>query len=559
VQPWWSRILRRHRDEVLAVGLGVIISLVIVAFIWATERVAATLYTAQSPPWSRVVIPALGSLVAGYLVWRFFPDARGSGIPQTKAALQTNRPIALRTVIGKFFCCSISLGSGISLGREGPSVQMGAGIASTVGRALRLSSRETAALLPLGSAAALAAAFNTPLAAVLFTLEEVMGDLHARLIGSVVLSAASSWLVLHLLLGDQPLFRVPAYQLGHPAEFVAYALLGVAGGIISVAFQVATLRMRLWFLRLPTWSRPFQPVVGGLFVGTFAFWVPEVLGVGYASVDRALNGGLLWPAMLLLLALKLPGTVVCYASGNPGGIFGPSLLLGAMLGGLAGSAVHQIFPTSGSPGAYALVGMGTTFAGIIRTPMTSVIMIFELTRDYNIIVPLMISNLLSYWTATRFVPEQIYESLAAQDGVHLRRGASHRDDPEYTVGDVMHPVQQLIDPETRLDQVLSERGDLIVGRDQLVWGTVTAAARQGIDASATFSALTVPPAIEPAPSCEVMPHVHPDHPLDLVLHRLGRYGVSVLPVTDRTRPRLLLGEITLEDLLKAYRHPPVSR
>lgn len=557
---WWTAIKSRQ-DVALSIGLGVVTSLVIAAFIWTTERVGASLYTGRSSPWARVIIPVAGALAAGYLVARHFPDARGSGIPQTKAALATEREIPLRTVIGKFTACSISLGSGISLGREGPSVQIGAGIASVFGRSLELTREQTKSLAPVGTAAALAAAFNTPIAAVLFSLEEVLGDLHAKMLGTVVIGAAASWLVLHLLLGDEPLFRVPQYQIVHPAEFILYCVLGVAGGVLSAGFQWALLRMREEFKKLPKHTVMYQPAAGGLTVGLLALVVPEVLGVGYSAVDKALNNDLLWKPMLLLLALKLPATVMSYSSGNPGGVFGPSLFFGAMLGGSIGSVAHSLFPAyTGSAGAYALVGMGTTFAGIIRTPMTSVLMIFELTRDYAIIVPLMICNLASYWVAARLMPAPIYEALAAQDGIHLPRSPERREERVLTVRDAMRPARAMTDPELRIRHAAGLEGqDLLVGRGAVLWGVIPKAelarAVSSPDNGLPLSTLVLAPAQEASPPADVFPHVHPDHPLDLVLHRLGKFGLDVMPVVDRALPRRILGEVTLNDLLQAYRQP----
>src|SRR6266851_4864724 len=242
----------------------------------------------------------------GYLLFRYFPYARGSGVPQTKAALFAREGrITLRTVLGKFFCTSATLASGIPLGREGPSVQVGAGIASVLGRFLGLRPEKVKALLPVGAAAAIAAAFNTPLAAVLFALEEIVGDLHAPVLGSVVLASATSWGVLRLLLGNSPLFKVPQYQLIHPAEFAVYAVLGVAGGLVSVAFTKLLLGMRERFLRFPQKTLWFQPLAGGLLVGVLGWFVPQVLGVGYGYVGDALNGNMALKLMALLVVLKL--------------------------------------------------------------------------------------------------------------------------------------------------------------------------------------------------------------------------------------------------------------
>src|ERR1700680_4033910 len=420
----WTLLLQEREEQVflvLTLLIGALVGAIVVAFILLTERFGARLYPAGGAAWRRLLVPVTGSLGMGYLLFRYFPDARGSGVPQTKAALfARGGRISLRTVFGKFFCTSAPLASGIPLGREGPSVQVGAGIASFLGRTLGLSPEKVKSLIPVGAAAAIAAAFNTPLAAVLFALEEVVGDLHAPVLGSVVLASATCWAMLRLLLGNDPLFKVPQYQLVSPVEFLIYALLGLLGGLLSVAFTKLLLKLRERFLRLPRKTMWFQPAIGGVAVGIMGWFVPQILGVGYSYVGKVLNGGMAIRLMVLLLALKFFAVVISYASGNAGGIFGPALFLGAMLGGTIGGVAHSYFPGHvANAGAYALVGMGTAFAGIVRAPMTSVVMIFETTRDYAVIVPLMISNLVSFFISSRLQPQPIYEVLAYQDGIHL--------------------------------------------------------------------------------------------------------------------------------------------
>src|ERR1051326_6541802 len=422
----------QHEEKILLVLtliIGAVVGLVVVAFIVLTENLGARLYPAGGAAWRRVLIPIFGALSTGFLLFRYFPNARGSGIPKTKAALfLRDGYITFRTVLGKFGLCSISLASGIALGREGPSVHVGAGIASSLARRLGLSTASVKALVPCGASAAIAAAFNTPISAVLFSLEEVMGDMHAPVLGSIVLSSATSWIVLHLILGDEPLFHVPAYQLVHPVEFVFYAVLGVFGGLMSVSFVKLLLWQRKRVLSAPAWSQWVLPTAGGLTVGLLGWFYPEVLGVGYAYVGKALNGQMLLGTMAILVALKIIATATCYASGNAGGIFGPSLFMGAMMGGAVGGVAHALMPDyTASIGAYALVGMGAAFAGIVRVPLTSVIMVFEVTRDYSIIVPLMTANLVSYFIPSRLQDEPIYEALQHQDGIHLPSGARARD------------------------------------------------------------------------------------------------------------------------------------
>jgi chloride channel protein, CIC family len=500
-QRWLAQVdLREHEGKILlllALVISAVVGLVVVSFVALTERLGRVLLAASA--WQRFLSPLAGSLIGGWLLYKFFPDARGSGIPQTRVALVLqNGFISLRTVIGKFVCSSISLGSGVALGREGPSVHIGAGIASVAGRRLGLSEESVRSLIPVGTAAAVAAAFNTPLAAVLFTLEEILADLHARVVGSVVIGAATSWIVLRLILGDEPLFHVPAYQLVHPLEFLVYAVLGLLGGLVSTAFVKLLLWQRAAFLRASDRWKPFTPAAGGLVVGLLALAVPGVLGVGYNLVSDALNGQMALKMMLLLLALKLVATTSSYGSGNAGGIFGPSLFIGAMLGGAVGQVAHSLLPDhTGTAGAYALVGMGAAFAGIVRTPMTSVIMIFEVTRDYTIIVPLMIANLCSYVLAQRLQKLPIYEALSRQEGITMP-SATHRPEP-LTVERAMRPLP--------------------------LSGVVAA-----------------------DPVC----NVHPDDPLDSALQLMGGAGIEEIPVVSRAGGARI-GMLNAGDALGAYR------
>jgi CIC family chloride channel protein len=481
----------------LTLLIGATVGLVIVAFVAITEYLGTALVEAGA--WQRFLSPTLGSLVAGWLVFRYFPDARGSGIPQTRIALiLQNGVIRLRTVLGKLLCSTISLGSGVALGREGPSVQIGAGIASVIARALGLSEASVRSMIPVGTAAAIAAAFNTPLAAVLFTLEEILANLHARVVGSVVIGAATSWIVLRLLLGDEPLFQVPGYQLVHPLEFGAYAVLGITGGLVSTVFVRLLLKLRAGFLTMDARWKPFAPALGGLTVGVLALGVPGVAGAGYHLVGDALNGQMGLRMMAMLLAARLVATAVCYSSGNPGGLFGPALFLGAMLGGSVGHLVHALFPDqTGNAGAYALVGMGAAFAGIIRAPMTSVIMIFEVTRDYTIIVPLMIANLCSYFVAQRLERRTVYESISRQEGITLP-APTHQFAP-LTVGQAMRAPEA---PSKNLEQI-----DV---------------------------------------------RIYPDEPLDLAMRLMGARQLEEIPVRSRLGQHIV-GVLSVRDVLRAYR------
>jgi len=556
----WSALLKQREEQVfliLTLLIGALVGAVVVAFILLTERFGTHLYPSSDAPWRRFLVPVLGSLGMGYLLFRYFPHARGSGVPQTKAALfARGGHISLGTVFGKFFCTSATLASGIPLGREGPAVQVGAGIASVLGRALGLSPEKIKALVPVGAAAAIAAAFNTPLAAVLFALEEVVGDLHAPVLGSVVLASATSWAMLRLLLGNDPLFKVPQYQLVHPLEFGVYAILGVLGGLVSVAFTKLLLGLRSRFLRFPRKTLWFQPVAGGLCVGIMGWFVPQILGVGYKHVGDALNGSMAFKLMALLLVLKLFAVAISYASGNAGGIFGPSLFLGAMLGGIVGTVAHNLLPTFvAAPGVYALVGMGTAFAGIVRAPMTSVVMIFELTRDYSVIVPLMISNLVSLFISSRLQKQPIYEVLAHQDGIHLPSAETRSQAVQRQVLHAMRWPAIILEANTTPLQALervvsSELRAWPVADGRGVVGVVSLSVLQ--QAAANGDSKKLSDVLEGSE----FPHVHADQSLAVALERMGMAQVDALPVVSRADVHKLEGIVALQDVLKFYGFAP---
>ena len=553
----WRGILRDREEQVfllLTIVLGALVGLAVVAFIVLTERFGTRLYPPGGMGLRRLFVPIVGSLGMGYLLYLYFPDARGSGVPQTKAALYAREgKITLGTVVGKFFCTSATLASGIPLGREGPAVQVGAGIASVLGRWLGLRPERVKALLPVGATAAIAAAFNTPLAAVLFSLEEVVGDLHAPVLGSVVLASATSWAMLRLFLGNNPLFHVPQYQLVNPAEFGIYAVLGVTGGLVSVAFTKLLLGMRARFLKFPRKTLWFQPAAGGVTVGIMGWFVPQLLGVGYQHVGEALNGGMTLKLMVLLLVLKLVAVSTCYGSGNAGGIFGPSLFLGAMLGGVVGNLANHFFPnTVGTPGAYALVGMGTAFAGIVRAPMTSVVMIFEITRDYAVIVPLMISNLVSFFISAKLQPKPIYEELANQDGIHLPTAEARKQETLHVVNQVLREATETLNGESTVREALekAEHGQfrswpVYDGRGVIGVVSLERLRRAASEGSANKRLVEMVGADD-------FPHVHIDHPLHVALERMGASQLDVLPVVSRANVHQLRGVVTLKDILTQY-------
>jgi CIC family chloride channel protein len=344
-------------------------------------------------------------------------------------------------------------------------------------------------------------------------------------------------------------------------------VLGVVGGIGSVVFVKLLLGLRLWFMRLPKWSVWLQPAIGGLSVGVMGYFVPEVMGVGYNYVEKVLNGDMVLKVVALLAILKIVATAVSYSSGNAGGIFGPSLFIGAMMGAAVGSVAHHFLPgyTAG-PGAYALVGMGTAFAGIVRTPMTSVIMIFEMTRDYTIIVPLMISNLIAFFISQRLQREPIYEALAHQDGVHLPTAESRSDHGRLRVAQVMRTDPLVLTPDMNVIKAIdSVSGDRVKGTPLDAWpvadgrellgmiqeSQLKQAASNG-DAVKTIGEIADWGHHRHHANPEDFPHVHSDHTLTVALERMGTTKLHVLPVVSRANVRHLLGIVVLGDVLEAY-------
>ena len=549
--PAW-RLRESQLFLVLTIVTGILAGLSAVLFSLGIDA-AKFLFFGTSPSVPRtILVPTLVSLLSGVLLLKYFRDARGSGVPQTKAAFHLRQGvIPARVPLGKFVMGILCIGSGHSMGREGPSVQIGAGLASAIGQWLRLPRERVKSLVPVGASAALAAAFNTPVAAVLFALEEIISDLNAPLLGSTVVASVASVVVARSLLGNEPLFHVPEYELAHPAELLAYVVLGIVGGVASLAFTKGLLRARAFFQALPASTRMWQPAMGGLAIGVLLVFFPEVAGVGYESVDQALNGGLVISAMLILCIVKGGATIVSYSSGNAGGIFAPTLFLGAMLGGLVGLATQMVAPFPvGEPGAYALVGMGALFAGIIRAPMTSVFMIFELTQDYQILVPLMVANLLSLFISRRFQPVPVYTALLHQDHVFLPDPQLRKSAGGWRAGDVMTTEVHVVPSATSSEQALALAADdrtgwLLVGTRESLDGLV---GRE--DLERTIGAGLGAQAIDASVRRDWI-HVHPDHGMDVVLERYRRCP-GVLPVMSRSNDRYVEGVITAETLARVF-------
>jgi CIC family chloride channel protein len=542
----------------LAVLIGVASGLSVVCFRICIDFLRLKLLgSGLQPSLPRVFLaPMLTGLVIAFLVIKFFPRARGSGVNQTKAALYIyDGYIPMPTVIGKFITSALAIGSGQSLGPEDPSLQIGAGLASALGRRLKLSREKLRLIAPVGAAAGLTAAFNAPITAVLFVIEEVIGRWTAGILGAVVLSAISSAVVERWFIGDEPLFRVPAYHLEHVGELGAYASLGVIGGFASLIFvkYIAYLRPKL--RELPPWTQYFQPAAAGLIIGLIGIKFPQVMGAGYSYMDQAMHEQYTWQILILLGALKIVTTGLSFGSGTPGGLFAPTLFMGAMIGGAVGMAEHQIVPNLAIPvGSYALIGMGTLFAGILRAPMTSVFMIMEVSGNYSIIVPVIISNAIAYFISRTFQPTPIFDLLSRQDGLDLPSLEEERELPLLRVEDAMRPpLGQILTGKMTLKEAQehvqgSAQEFFVVGMGGDDWSGIsrTNLMEMSVNPESPLSKLL---------HAEI-PYLHPDHPLDTALRLIGEW--PLLPVVHRANSQRLLGVVSLGDVMRAYRGAGLS-
>jgi len=559
-RSWSSRILSLPEDRLflfLAALIGIFSGLAVVCFRMAIEWVhLVSLGSSMFPPEPRVVIvPCVGGLIVALLVICAFPAATGSGVNQTKAAVYiSNGYVPFNTVIGKFIICALGIGTGQSLGPEDPSLQMGAGIASLLGRRLNLSQEKVRLIAPVGAAAGLAAAFNAPISSVIFVIEEVIGTWSAGVLGAIVLAAVSSVITMRSFMGSESLFRVPPFRTASAGELLAYVVLGIIGGCASLAFlkwlEYARPKIQQW----PSWTHYFLPAVAGLVIGFMGIRAPQVMGAGYSVIDQALHGQFSWKLLFVLAALKIFATGLSFLSGTPGGMFAPTLFIGAMLGGAVGSIEHHFFPSlTGTVGTYALVGMGVFFAGFLRTPITSVFMVIEVSGSYTAILPIMIANLVAYFISRTYQKTPLFDLLARQDGLVLPSIEEQREQVPLTVEVAMKIDGSVVALPDELAADLARRAEtqkdapilirmhpgewLLLDREEL--------GRLAADGSMNAKAAEAKPK-------GPLPILFRDQSLEDALHAVGDW--PAVPVVSRANLSELEGVVTLADILRAFRN-----
>src|SRR5208283_5242260 len=385
---------------------------------------------------------------------------------------------------------------------------------------------------------------------------EVIGRWSAGILGSVVLSAVSSVVIVRWFLGSEPLFRIPVTTFKRPSELLAYAVLGIVGGLASVIFAKSIGYLRPRLKALPRWTQYFQPALAGLFVGLIAFLgAPQVMGAGYDSMDQAMHGQYAWKVLALLAVLKILATTVSFVSGTPGGMFAPTLFIGAMLGGAVGDIERLFFPQlTGSTGTYVLVGMGVLFAGFLRVPMTSVFMVLEVSGNYEIIVPVIVANTFSYLVSRSLQSIPIFDMLTRQDGLILPSLEEDREEAVLHVEDAMLPVpatilsaEDYVDANARRVQDSAD-STFLVRQHPTGWKVVTREQLQNLfhegKGELTLASVLL---------SQYLPSLYPDLPLDSALRYVNDY--PLIPVVNRADSRQLEGVISRDSVFKKYGSP----
>jgi CIC family chloride channel protein len=519
-------------------------------------------------PYHLLIIPAVGGLIFGPLIYFFAREAKGHGVPEVMeaVALRGGR-IRPRVAIVKSLASAICIGTGGSVGREGPIAQIGSALGSMVGQAFNLSDERVQNLVACGAAGGIAATFNAPIAGSIFALEVILGRLHAIYFGAVVISAVTADVIAQIFEGNLRAFTVPEYTLVSPWELPLYALLGVIAAGASVGFT------RLLYLSEDLWDKInfpeyFKPVLGGVLlgaVGILTFKVdgfPRVFGVGYNSITDVLFGNLAIQVTLALLIIKVLATIITLGSGGSGGIFAPSLFMGAMLGAAFGQVAHLLFPNVTAPsGAYALVGMAAFFTGAAHAPVTAILILFEMTGDYHIILPLMLTTVISTIIARAISQESIYTLKLSRRGIHLQYGQDIDVMQGVTVGEAMTTEVDVVFEDMPLTELAAEfarthhHGFPVLNQDDKLVGVVSIQDLERALARGPISGLRV---VDIATTTGLVV-ARPDEPMWLALRRLGTRDLGRLPVVDQDGSGRLLGVVRRSDIIRAYNHAIVKR
>ncbi|MCP4204367.1 MAG: CBS domain-containing protein [bacterium] len=513
--------------------------------------------------WGRLLlVPALGGLIVGPLVYFWAREARGHGVPEVMeaVALRGGR-IRPRVALVKALASGVCIGSGGSVGREGPIVQVGSAIGSTLGQALNFSDERIRSLVACGAAGGIAATFNAPIAGAIFAIEVILGRFHSLYFGAVVISAVVADVIAQAFTSEVRAFDVPEYALRSPWELLLYALLGVLAALLAVGFSRGLYVMEdLWDrLRGAEWIRP---AIGGVLlgaIGILSFQVdgfPRIFGVGYDTISDALLGNLALQVTAALLLLKMLATWITLGSGGSGGVFAPSLFMGSMLGASFGSLANAYFPAiAAPPGAYALVGMAAFFSGAAHAPVTAILILFEMTGDYEIILPLMLATVVSTLLSTLLSRESIYTLKLSRRGVRLEKGRDVDVLQTVSVAEIMTTDFGTVDEATPLNQLAEEFARRRVQSFPVIddAGELTGMVSiSDLDRSVAAARTEGARVADIATSGEILV-AYPDESMGTALRRLGVRDVNRLPVVERGSKRPI-GVVRRNDIVRAYNH-----
>lgn len=510
------------------------------------------------PFWRRLVMPACGGLLAATVVYLGAREAKGHGVAEViEAVALRDGLIRKRVAVVKLIASAFTIGTGGSAGREGPIVQIGAGIGSTISQLFRVSSFDRKTLVGCGAAAGIAASFNAPVAGVLFAVEIIMGEFRVSALTPVALSSVAATAVSRYFLGDAPVFVLPPYELLTYWEYPLYLLLGIFCAGVALVYMKSLVAAEHWFGQQSFLPEYLKPALGGLMVGLILLAFPHVFGVGHKAMDIALSGQLGGLMMLAIMLAKIIATSVTLGSGGSGGSFAPAMFIGAMAGGFFGSVVGSLFPGwVGGPGAYAMVAMGAMIGGTTYAPITAILMVFEMSGNYNIILPLMLSCIISTLIASQVQQTSIYTTNLRRKGIELFGGINQNILKSLTVSRYMKKTRPVIDEQSPLGEVIKA----FKGQDRPYLYVLTPNGRAvGVIAFADILrfldekyAIPLLKANEIARSIDDM--AFPDDSLQAVLHTMNTTGLSELPVLNDTVNATYLGVIRERDILVAYQN-----
>ncbi len=410
----------------------------------------------QMYPFLLPLMPMVGGCFIG-LICKFFPNAvKENGVHKVMYAVALNDgKVRKRTITTCAVTSSITIGSGGSAGREGPTVQIGAAVGSALGQWLHLSTERMRVLVGCGAAAGIAASFNAPLAGVLFALEIILGDFTIHTFSPIIIASVIGTVTGRALEGNEVTFNVPVHELVHPTEIIFYLALGMLCGIVARLFTFTYFYTQALFEEKINIPNYLKPALGGFIVGMISIVLPQILGNGYDFMEQALTGQMFWGLAFILVFMKIMCTSITLGSGGMGGVFAPSLFVGAMLGTAFGSSVHGVFPTlTASPETYSVVGMGAVAGAVMQAPLTNILMLFELTNDYTLILPIMVSCIAASYTYQRFTKHSLYVQYLLNKGINIRHGREVSIMNSVKVRDVMNTEFTTIAQEMPFRKVL---------------------------------------------------------------------------------------------------------